>query len=171
MFLRRGVGAGVKGCALCRFGLLLTPNRTAVDVSPWGPSQAPTPKEFVLIQAPRRPLLSRLLAGALAAGIGGCAPLGMTLPVDPADTYPAPEGSRIKPAVGWLTTAAGETVGGAPEGAIAIQVVRAHGKVMLQQVRHYMVAEAEYGDSILLDRRTLRPIETYRWTPAGTSSH
>jgi hypothetical protein len=113
-------------------------------------------------------VIAPLLLAGFAAGLGACAPLGMTLPVDPADTYPVPEGSRIKPTLGWLTTVPGETVGGAPEGSIAIQVIREKGRQLLLQVRHYTVAEAAYGDSIVLDRRSLRPIETYRWTPSGT---
>ena len=105
-------------------------------------------------------------AGLVSAGLLACAGLGMTLPSDMQP--PVPEGGRIKPAVGWLTTERGEIAGGAPEGSVAISVVRKEGRTLLQQVRHYMVGEAAYGDSILLDRSTLRPLETYRWTPAGT---
>jgi hypothetical protein len=151
----------------CRVGASFATNRIAVVFPVWG-LPGPRGKEFVLnVVRSRMVILSALLVGAVAA-FAACAPLGMTLPVDPADTYPVPEGSRIKPTLGWLTTVPGETVGGAPEGSIAIQVLRQKGRMLLQQVRHYNVAEAAYGDSILLDRKTLRPVETYRWTPAGT---
>jgi hypothetical protein len=106
------------------------------------------------------------LAG-LVAGLSGCVALGMSLPSDDFDA-PAPDGGRIKPTVGWLTPQDGETVTGGPDGQITIQVVHLAGRTLLQQVRRYKVKEAAYGDSVLLDRTTLRPVETYRWTPRGT---
>lgn len=102
----------------------------------------------------------------LLAGLAGCVPLGLSLPSD--DEAPAPDGGRIKPAVGWLTTRPGETVSGGPEGQIAIQVIHLGGRTFLQQVRRYKVGAAAYGDSVLLDRTSLRPFETWRWTPRGT---
>lgn len=102
---------------------------------------------------------------SLLTGLLACAPLGMTLPSDLEP--PQPEGSRIKQANGWLTTERTEIAGGAPEGSIAISILRINGRPTLQQVRHYLVGEAVYGDSLLLDRTTLKPIETHRWTPAG----
>jgi hypothetical protein len=91
----------------------------------------------------------------------------MTLPSDEL-APPLPEGGRIKPALGWLSTRNGEFAGGAPEGSLEIKVVHLHERTLLQQVRHFQIAGAAYGDSILLDRLTLRPYETFRWTPAGT---
>lgn len=102
----------------------------------------------------------------LLAVLGGCVPLGMSLPSD--DEAPSPDGGRIKPALGWLTTRPGDTPGGGPEGQLAIQVVRFGGRAYLQQVRRYKVGDAMYGDSVLLDRSSLRPYETWRWTPRGT---
>jgi len=104
-----------------------------------------------------------LLAGALCA----CAPLGMTLPTDELNP-PQPEGGRIKQDLGWLTSERTESANGAPTGQITISIVRNNGRPLLQQVRHYMIGEGMYGDSILLDRTTLKPVITYRWTPAGT---
>ncbi len=102
----------------------------------------------------------------LVAGLIGCVPLGLNLPSD--DGPPAPDGGRIKSAVGWLTTRPGETTSRGPDGQIAIQVVHFAGRTFLQQVRHYKVGDAAYGDSVLLDRTSLRPFETWRWTPRGT---
>jgi len=103
----------------------------------------------------------------IVVGLLGCAPLGMTLPTDEL-TPPTPDGAKIKPTLGWLTTQPGQTTTGAPEGSIAIQVVKMGGHSLLQQVRHYRIGQAAYGDSILLDRVSLKPQETFRWTPAGT---
>lgn len=93
----------------------------------------------------------------------------MSLPSDDPEP-PAPDGGRIKAAVGWLTSQPGETVTGSPDGQIAIQVVHLRGRTFLQQVRRYRVRGAAYGDSILLDRTSLRPLETWRWSPRGTWS-
>lgn len=100
------------------------------------------------------------------AGLFGCVPLGMNLPSD--DETPAPDGGRIKAAIGWLTTTVGETRTGGPDGEISIQIVHLAGRTLLQQVRRYKVGNAAYGDSVLLDRSSLRPYETFRWTPGGT---
>jgi hypothetical protein len=102
----------------------------------------------------------------LLAGLWSCVPLGMNLPSD--DEQPLPEGSRIKPAVGWLATRPGEAANGAPDGEMKISVVHVGGRTMIQQVRRYSVGEAKYGDSVLLERSSLRPVETWRWTPRGT---
>lgn len=105
---------------------------------------------------------------ALALAFTACAPLGMTLPTDDV-AAPPPEGGRIKPTLGWLSTKTAQGAGGAPEGSIEIKIVRSgHGAATLQQVRHYRKADGFYGDSVILDRNTLRPIETFRWSPAGT---
>lgn len=103
----------------------------------------------------------------MIAGLVGCVPLGMSLPFEAEETL-APEGARIKAAVGWLTTEPGETATGNPDGQITIQIVHFTGRTLLQQVRHYKVGDAAYGDSVLLDRTTLRPVATWRWTPRGT---
>lgn len=104
-------------------------------------------------------------ATLLLAGLAACVPLGMSLPSD--DPPPEPAGSRIKPSVGWLTTRRADAIG-SPDGSITIEVVHQSGRALLQQVRHYKIGEAAYGDSVLLDRSTLRPITTWRWTPGGT---
>jgi hypothetical protein len=105
---------------------------------------------------------------ALVLTLAACAPLGMTLPTDDI-APPPPDGGRIKPTLGWLSTKTAQGAGGAPEGSIEIKIVRSgHGAATLQQVRHYRKADGFYGDSVILDRNTLRPIETFRWTPAGT---
>jgi hypothetical protein len=89
----------------------------------------------------------------------------MSLPSD--DPPPEPIGSRIKANVGWLSTQRGESATGTPDGSIAIDVVHIAGRTLLQQVRHFTIGEAAYGDSVLLDRSTLRPVRTWRWTPRG----
>lgn len=122
---------------------------------------------LALIVARRRLFRSRWSLACLAAALWACAPLGMTLPTDELNP-PQPEGGRIKPDLGWLTSKRAEAAAGAPTGQLAISVVRTSGRSQLQQVRHYMIGEATYGDSILLDRTTLKPVITYRWTPAGT---
>jgi hypothetical protein len=90
----------------------------------------------------------------------------MSLPSD--DPPPEPSGGRIKTTVGWLTTQRSVSVSGTPDGSIAIDVVHIAGRALLQQVRHFRVGDATYGDSILLERSTLRPVTTTRWTPQGT---
>ncbi len=100
----------------------------------------------------------------LMAGLSSCVPIGMTLPSD--DEQPIPDGGRIKPAVGWLATRPNDN--GAPDGEMRISVVHVAGRTLLQQVRRYSIGEARYGDSVLLERSTLRPVETWRWTPRGT---
>ncbi|HEY8062878.1 MAG TPA: hypothetical protein VID74_08775 [Gemmatimonadales bacterium] len=102
----------------------------------------------------------------LLAGLAACVPLGMSLPSD--DPPPEPSGSHIKATVGWLTTQRADAVVAAPEGSVAIDVVHLGGRTLLQQVRRYRVGAAAYGDSILLERSTLRPFTTTRWTPRGT---
>ena len=91
----------------------------------------------------------------------------MSLPSD--DVPPSPAGGHIKATVGWLTTQRTDAAAGTtPEGSISIDVVHMGGRALLQQVRHYRIGDAAYGDSILLDRTTLRPVTTFRWTPKGT---
>jgi hypothetical protein len=104
---------------------------------------------------------------SLVAGLASCVPLGMSLPYDPNEAPPEPSGGRIKATVGWLTTQRGET-GGTPEGSVSIDIVHIGGRTLLQQVRRFKVGEQVYGDSILLERSTLRPFTTTRWTPRGT---
>ncbi|MGH7594107.1 MAG: hypothetical protein ACRELE_09705 [Gemmatimonadales bacterium] len=102
----------------------------------------------------------------LVTPMAACVPLGMSLPSD--DPPPEPAGGRIKPTVGWLTTERGESITGTPEGSVAIEVIHIGGRALLQQVRRFRIGSAAYGDSILLDRSTLRPVTTFRWTPKGT---
>lgn len=105
-------------------------------------------------------------AVSLLAGLSACVSLGMSLPSD--DPPPEPNGSRIKANVGWLSAQRGESATGTPDGSIAIEVVHIGGHALLQQVRHFAIGDAMYGDSVLLDRSTLRPVTTWRWTPRGT---
>ena len=77
------------------------------------------------------------------------------------------EGRRIKPSVGWLTTQRTDN-GTMPEGTVEIAVVHLDGRSLLQQVRHLTVDGHQIGDSVLLDRSTLRPYATWRWTTRGT---
>ncbi|HEY4100021.1 MAG TPA: hypothetical protein VGM20_03995 [Gemmatimonadales bacterium] len=98
--------------------------------------------------------------------LSACSTIGMSLPYD--DAPPEPVGGRVKPSVGWLTTKIKDDDASAPEGSIAIDIVHIGGRVMLQQVRHFTTGERMTGDSVLLDRTTLRPIATWRWTNKGT---
>ncbi len=70
--------------------------------------------------------------------------------------------------MGWLATREGDTANRPPDGSVAIDVVHIDGRTLLQRVRHFRVGEQLWGDSILLDRNSLRPVETFRWTPRGT---
>ncbi len=105
-------------------------------------------------------------AALLVSVLSGCTLLG-TLPYDPMETPPDPEGSRLKPSVGWLGTHGSEAPG-PPDGSVAVEVVHIEGRTYLQQVRHIRNGDAWYGDSILLYRSTLRPFATWRWTARGT---
>ncbi len=122
---------------------------------------------LALIVARRHLFRSRWTLACLAGVLYACAPLGMTLPTDELNP-PQPDGGRIKADLGWLTSDRNESGTGAPTGQLSIAIVRTNGRPLLQQVRHYMVGEEMYGDSILLDRTTMKPVVTYRWTPAGT---
>lgn len=107
---------------------------------------------------------------ALAAATvltAGCSWLGR-LPYDPNEVPPAPDGGRIRASVGWLTTAPDNAVPRAPDGSVEISIVHLRGHTWLQRVRHVRSGDKIFGDSILLDRSTLRPFETYRWTAKGT---
>ncbi|MGH7523654.1 MAG: hypothetical protein ACREK8_05045 [Gemmatimonadales bacterium] len=103
----------------------------------------------------------------LFAASPSCVPLGMSLPYDPAEAPPEPAGGRIKATVGWLSTHRADIGNATPDGSISIDIVHMGGHTLVQQVRHYRVGQAAYGDSILLDRTTLRPVTTTRWTPRG----
>ncbi|HEX3928610.1 MAG TPA: hypothetical protein VHW65_11505 [Gemmatimonadales bacterium] len=102
----------------------------------------------------------------LASAAGGCAPLGLVLPYD--DAPPAPEGGRIKTSLAWISANKDEENSVTPEGSLALEAKRIAGKPVWQQVRHLNTPAGQIGDSVLLDRVTLRPIATWRWTPAGT---
>jgi hypothetical protein len=92
--------------------------------------------------------------------------LGLKLPSD--GPPPVPEGTRIKTSIGLLTTKGLDQEDGVAEGSIALEVSRYQGRRIWQQVRHLTTPDGVQGDSILLERTTLRPIETWRWTPNGT---
>ncbi len=113
----------------------------------------------------RRGRLIRLAVAAVV--VSACVPLGMTLPYD--DAPPAPNGGRLRSSVAWLTTAPeGVNASTVPQGRVSLQPKHIDGRDVWQQVRHLRTAEGEIGDSVLLDRNTLRPIVTWRWTPRGT---
>ena len=107
------------------------------------------------------------LAIIVVAPMLGCSPLGMNLPFDK-DDLPMPDGGRVRASLGWITTKPGDAAATAPDGSIALEVVRKNGKPLWQQVRHFEGTDGTYGDSVLLDRTTLRPVATWRWTPKGT---
>ncbi|HEY3934828.1 MAG TPA: hypothetical protein VGL65_09445 [Gemmatimonadales bacterium] len=110
-------------------------------------------------------LSARLLYPTMVV-LGACSNIGMNLPYD--DAPPEPIGSRVKPGVGWLTTRISENGSNTPDGSIAIDIVHIGGRVLLQQVRHFTNGDGFTGDSVLLDRNTLRPVATWRWTTKGT---
>jgi hypothetical protein len=101
------------------------------------------------------------------ACLSGCTLLGH-LPYDPMESPPQPDGHRIKPEVGWITTTRPEEGGTVPDGQTSISIVHIDNTAYIQRVRRFRVGVQQYADSILLDRSTLRPLETWRWTPKGT---
>jgi hypothetical protein len=109
-----------------------------------------------------------LLPGCLLAltHLSACSTVGLNLPFDGAPV--APDGLRLKPTMGWLTTQKIVEPGTMPEGSVALKQVRINRRIVWQQVRRLTTDQGEFADSILLDRETLRPIETWRWTPKGT---
>ena len=105
--------------------------------------------------------------GSLAVALlSACSTVGLNLPFDGPPV--APDGYRLKPALGWLTTQPTTEPGTAPEGSIALRSLRINRQNVWQQVRRITTDQGEFADSILLDRETLRPIQTWRWTPQGT---
>lgn len=100
-------------------------------------------------------------------GLSACTWLGK-LPYDPDEMPPAPDGGRIRPSVGWLATREDDAANRAPDGSVAIDVVHIDGRTLLQQVRHFRAGGDIWGDSILLERSSLRPVKTIRWTARGT---
>lgn len=112
----------------------------------------------------RRSVLRLGLLGV--AQLCACSTVGLNLPFDGAPV--APDGYRLKPTLGWLTTHKMIEPGSVPEGTIALSTQRIDKRPVWQQVRRLTTAQGEFADSILLDRSTLRPIETWRWTPQGT---
>jgi hypothetical protein len=108
--------------------------------------------------------VARVAAWVLA--VSSCVPLGMTLPYD--DAPPAPNGHRIRTSVGWLTTEPSGVSATVAEGKVLLQPERINDRTVWQQVLHLQTDEGAVGDSILLDRNTLRPIATWHWTADGT---
>jgi len=104
-----------------------------------------------------------LLAIALLCA---CSTVGLNLPFDGAPV--APDGYRLKPTLGWLTTRRSTESGAVPEGTITLNTQRIDRRSVWQQVRRLATEQGEFADSILLDRSSLRPIQTWRWTPQGT---
>jgi hypothetical protein len=70
--------------------------------------------------------------------------------------------------MGWLTTHAANSPATTPDGSVALTTMRLGGRQVWQQVRRITTDQGEYADSILLDKESLRPIQTWRWTPRGT---
>jgi hypothetical protein len=98
--------------------------------------------------------------------LSACSTVGLNLPFDGAPV--APDGMRLKPTMGWLTTRKIVEPGTVPEGSVALKQVRINRRIVWQQVRRLKTDQGEFADSILLDRESLRPIETWRWTPQAT---
>lgn len=96
----------------------------------------------------------------------GCTRIGLNLPSNQPD--PQPRGRSVRPSFGWITTRRGDGAEVAPDGSIALEVVRYQGRSVWQQVRRWQEPDGEHADSIFLERATLRPIVTYRMTPKGT---
>ncbi len=113
----------------------------------------------------RRPVL-RFLGLLATTQLLACSTVGLNLPFDGAPV--APDGLRLKPTMGWLTTEKTVEPGTAPEGSVALKQVRINRRIVWQQVRRITTDQGEFADSILLDRESLRPVETWRWTPHGT---
>lgn len=107
-----------------------------------------------------------LATSLLLLALLGCTRIGLNLPSDQPD--PQPRGRSVRPAFGWITTRHGDGAEAAPDGSIALEVVRHQGRSAWQQVRRWQEPDGEHADSILLERATLRPIVTYRITPKGT---
>lgn len=74
----------------------------------------------------------------------------------------------MRTSIGLLTTKRLDQEDGIAEGSIRLEVLRHNGRRVWQQVRHLTTPAGEMGDSLLFERTTLRPIETWRWTPKGT---
>lgn len=112
----------------------------------------------------RRSVFRFLLLGV--AELCACSTVGLNLPFD--GTPVAPDGLRLKPTLGWLTTRKTTELGAVPEGTVALSTQRIDKRPVWQQVRRLATDQGELADSILLDRASLRPIQTWRWTPQGT---
>ncbi|MGH7584142.1 MAG: hypothetical protein ACREL5_13035 [Gemmatimonadales bacterium] len=111
--------------------------------------------------------LARLPAISALTLIGSACTLLGRLPYDPMEAPPMPEGRRIKPTVGWLTTQRTDNAT-MPEGTEEISIAHIDGRTLVQEVRHLTVGGHQIGDSVLLDRGSLRPWATWRWTVRGT---
>lgn len=107
------------------------------------------------------------MAVAMLAALTGCVAAGLNLPVDGPPAVP--QGSLLRPSLGWLTTRSVEGAERAPEGSYALEQIRlANGRSAFQQVRRFSQSDGVYADSVVLDKETLKPITTVRTTPEGT---
>lgn len=133
------------------------------------PARAPAPYLYretpVLARSfPAGPL--RIATPLLFVTLLGCSRIGLNLPSDAPD--PIPAGRSVKPGFGWITTRTGPGAEREPDGSIALEAVRYEGRPAWQQVRRWQEPTGEHADSVLLERRSLRPIVTTRTTPRGT---
>lgn len=80
----------------------------------------------------------------------------------------APDGLRLKPSLGWLTTHPVSDPAEVPDGSVSLRSTRVGSRSAWEQVRRVVTEKGEYSDSVLLDKESLRPIQTWRWTPKGT---
>jgi hypothetical protein len=118
-----------------------------------------------LLKISRRSPVARLVTLA-AALLCGCSTVGLNLPFEGAPVLP--DGLRLKPSIGWLTTHPVSDPAAVPDGSVSLRSTRVGSRQAWEQVRRLVTATGEYSDSILLDKETLRPIQTWRWTPRGT---
>lgn len=95
-----------------------------------------------------------------------CSTVGLNLPFEGAPVMP--DGLRLKPNLGWLTTHPPTDPATVPDGSVALSSTRIGGRPVWQQVRRLNTEQGEFADSILLEKESLRPIQTWRWTPQGT---
>lgn len=113
----------------------------------------------------RHPAVGRVVLLSMSL-LCGCSTVGLNLPFEGAPV--SPDGLRLKPALGWLTAHSAAEHATIPDGSVALTTFRLKGRPVWQQVRRITTDQGEFADSILLDKESLRPIQTWRWTPKGT---
>jgi hypothetical protein len=123
-------------------------------------------REIQRLNSPFRPRPVVRLAALAVALLSGCSTVGLNLPFEGAPV--APDGLRLKPSLGWLTTHPVSDPSATPDGSISLRTTRIGSRTVWEQVRRVVTDQGEFADSILLDKETLRPIQTWRWTPRGT---